>query len=171
MSGRIRRILLLLPAMLLWLAVFPHDFYISILTIRHDAERGRLHLTWRMTTHDVEHALEPEVQGRRLHLGTELELPQADSLVRAYVLDHLHVQVDGRTMEPEFIGCEVEMEDMYCYLLVDGVKEFQTLALKATLLFDMFDEQENVVHLEAGGQTRTHAFRNNSPAHTFTLKP
>jgi hypothetical protein len=145
-----------------------HDFYISILTMEHDAGRKELKLTWRMTTHDIEHALAPEVQGRRLHLGGEQELPQAGELLRAYVLQHIDLRIDGAPVEVKYLGREVEMEDMYCYLLVEDVGRFDSITVISTLLFDMFDEQENVVHLKVAGGTLTHAFRNNSPPHTFT---
>jgi hypothetical protein len=153
------------------LLVLPHDFFISILTIEHDPDQAQLHLTWRMTTHDVEHALSPAIGGKALHLGTDQQHPQADSLLQAYVLSHLQLKVDDRPLEVKYLGKEVEMEDMYCYLVVDDVKEIGSLTVFCTLLFDMFDEQENAVHVEAEGLKLTHSFRNNSKPYTFQLQP
>ncbi len=159
--------LILLAAFALATSMLPHEFYISILTVVHDPQDRQLQLTWRMTTHDIEHVLEPDVQGRKLHLGTGLEIPEADTLLRSYILGHVEITVDGRPVQLEFLGREVEMEDMYCYLLVNDVPAFQTLTIQSTLLFDMFDEQENVVHLGSSNGTRTHTFRRGDPPFTF----
>lgn len=157
-------------ALLALLVAVPHDFFISILTIKHEPDRAQLHLTWRMTTHDVEHALEPSIGGKKLHLGTDLQHPQADSLLRSYVLSHLHLKIDGRPVEVEYLGREVEMDDMYCYLLVEDVKELSSIEVNCTLLHDMFEEQENAVHVEANGSKLTHSFLILSKPYTFQLQ-
>jgi hypothetical protein len=158
-------------AFLALLIALPHEFFISILTIKHETDRHQLHLTWRMTTHDVEHALEPLAGGRKLHLGTAQQHPQADSLLRSYVLSHLQLRIDGLPVNVEYLGREVEMDDMYCYLLVEDVKSISSIEVQCTLLHDMFDEQENAVHVEANGLKLTHSFRNHAKPHTFKLQP
>src|SRR5690606_25756706 len=144
-----------------------HDYFVSICTVKHNAEEQRLQIVWRMTTHDLEHALEPETGGRKLHLGSKLELPQADSLLRSYLLKHLSIEMDGDPVAIEYLGRDVEMEDLYCYLQVEDVPMFRTITVKNTLLFDVFPEQENVVHLETDRGTISHSFLHNAMPHTF----
>ncbi len=126
-----------------------------------------MQIVWRMTTHDVEYALAPLVQGRSLALGSQLELPKADSLLADYLLGHLKIDVDASPVQVEYVGRDVEMEDLYCYLEVNDVASYRTLTVHSTLLFDMFEEQENVVHLETHKGVLTHSFRNNSLPYTF----
>ncbi len=149
------------------LAPAVHDYYVSICTIRHDTGTATLDITWRMTTHDVEHALLPESGDRNLKLGTDKELPEADSLLAAYLLHHLKLNMDGHKLQAKYLGKEVEQDDLYCYLEVQGIPKLGALAVHATLLQDLFDEQENVVHLEVGGRTRSHSFLINGMAYTF----
>jgi hypothetical protein len=144
-----------------------HDYYVSICTIRHNPETRTLDITWRMTTHDIEHKLLPESRDRDLKLGTEKELPEADSLVAGYLLRHLQLRMDGTPLNIRYLGKQVEMDDLYCYLQVDDVEHLGVLSVHATLLQDLFDEQENVVHLEAGGKTRSHSFLINAVPYTF----
>lgn len=144
-----------------------HDYYVSICTIRHSAETRTLDITWRMTTHDIEHTLLPESGDRNLKLGTEKELADADSLVAGYLLRHLQLRMDGTPLNIRYLGKQVEMDDLYCYLQVDDVEHLGVLSVHATLLQDLFDEQENVVHLEAGGKTRSHSFLINAVPYTF----
>lgn len=158
---------LLLSAMLFLAPPALHDYYVSICTIRHNAETRTLDITWRMTTHDIEHSLLSESGDRDLKLGTGKELPEADSLLAGYLLRHLDLRMDGTPLKIRYLGKQVELEDMYCYLQVDDVEYLTLLSVHATLLQDLFDEQENVVHLEAAGKTRSHSFLINGAPYTF----
>ena len=62
----------------------PHDYFISILTMRHDPVAHTIDMTWHMTAHDVEHALANVAD---LKLGSQHEHPKADSLLNAYFVD------------------------------------------------------------------------------------
>ena len=146
-----------------------HDYFVSICTIKHDPAEEQLQVVWRMTTHDVEHALSADVGGKALHLGSELEIPKADSLLRDYLIRNLAIEIDGDPVKIEYLGRDVEMEDMYCYLQVTKIPHFKTITVHSMLLFDMFHEQENVVHLETSGGTLSHSFRPNSLPHTFMV--
>lgn len=148
-------------------ALLLHDFYVSICTIRHNPETRTLDITWRMTTHDIEHTLLPESGDRDLKLGTEKELPEADSLLAGYLLRHLDLRMDGIPLKIRYLGKQVEFDDLYCYLQVDDVEYLTSLSVHNTLLQDLFDEQENVVHLEVGGKTRSHSFLINGTPYTF----
>ena len=162
---------LLLTALLLLPPPALHDFYVSICTIRHNPETRTLDITWRMTTHDIEHTLLPESGDRDLKLGTEKELTEADSLIAGYLLRHLKLSMDGTPLRIRYLGKQVEFDDLYCYLQVDDVETLGALTVHNTLLQDLFDEQENVVHLEAAGKTRSHSFLINGVPYTYSALP
>lgn len=142
-----------------------HDFFISILTIRHNAEKATLDLTWQMTAHDVEHALANVAE---LKLGSTKEHPKADSLLNAYFIEHLHLEQATKGLHWKWIGRELEGENLFCYLQVEGIGSANNLSVSNSLLQDVFLEQDNIVHLEAMGRTLTAHFVSGSVAHTFT---
>jgi hypothetical protein len=142
----------------------PHDFFVSILTLRHSADTHTLDLTWRMTAHDVEHAL---VNVGELKLGTDHEHPKADSLLNAYFHQHL-VLMQARQLDWRWVGKEMEGETLYCYLQVDNIESPDDLLVQNTLLMDLFYEQQNIVHVEwEGHPTRSHTFIQGSGPHAF----
>jgi len=156
---------LLLIAIIASGALAPHDFFLSILTIRHAPNTRTLDLTWRMTAHDVEHALDNVAE---LKLASPKEHPKADSLLNAYFHEHLHLAVNGQPVDWTWVGKELESENLYCYLQVQGVDSLGTLSVSNTLLQDVFLEQQNIVHLEAVGKpVRSHTFIRGAEAFTF----
>lgn len=160
---------LLLTCSLLFAQVSaPHDFFVSICTIHHNPEASTLEVTWRMTTHDVEHALEP-IAHQALQLGTEREAEQADSLLAEYAIVNLVLAQNDRPITLRYLGKEVELETTYVYLQAEGISDPEGLSVLNTLLFDLFDEQQNIVHLESSSGTTSHTFVRGSVPFTFTV--
>ncbi len=155
----------LLLAIVLSATLAPHDFFVSILTIRHKPETKTLDLTWRMTAHDLEHALE-NVAG--LKLGSQKENPKADSVINAYCKQHLVLLQNDHQLDWTWVGKELDGETLYCYLQVEGVVSPNGLTVSNTLLQDVFTDQQNLVHIEGEMiPTRSHTFILGSSPHTF----
>lgn len=148
------------------LAAPVHDFFVSILTIRHQSGTSTLDLTLRITAHDIEHALSSRSE---LKLGSEKEDPKADSLLNRYCMEHLALFQEDRQLAWKWVGKELDGETLYCYLQVDGVFTPNDLIVSNSLLQDVFAEQQNLVHVEGEKMpTRSHTFIRGSSAHTFT---
>lgn len=144
-----------------------HEFYLSILTIRHNPQGGTLDLTWQMTAHDIEHALENVAF---LKMNSLQEHPKADSILNAYFHEHLQLSLDGQALEWTWVGRELEGENLFCYLQVQGVHHMSKLHVANTLLQDLYYEQQNIVHLEIPGpNVFSHTFITEGKAHTFEL--
>ena len=157
-------------AALLAFPVVPHDFFISICTIRHAAADRRLEITWRITTHDLEHALEP-LAGGSLALGSARELPAADSLIADYLSKHLKLTINGAVLHANYLGRQVEHEDLYCFLQADDIAHVDGLTVACTLLQETFAGQQNIVHLETTGlSTITHIFLPDDKPFTFARR-
>lgn len=154
---------LLLSAILSSLVV--HDFFVSILTVRHVPSTRTLDLTWRITAHDIEHALENVAS---LKLASVNEHPKADSILNAYFQEHLLLKANGEELTWAWLGKELDGETLYCYLQVANVDSASTLNVSNTLLQDLFYEQQNLVHVEReGAATLSHTFITGTEPFTF----
>lgn len=146
-------------------ALVVHDFFVSILTIRHNPKERTLDLTLRMTAHDIEHALASRGE---LKLGSAKEYPKADSLLNRYCLEHLTLSQEKQLVW-KWIGKELDGETLYCYLQVEDVATPSGLMVSNTLLQEVFAEQQNLVHVDGEKlPTRSHTFIKGSSPHAFT---
>ena len=151
---------------LLLTTVVVHDFFVSILTIRHVPSTRTLDLTWRITAHDIEHALENVAS---LKLASANEHPEADSILNTYFHDHLKLVSNGKALDWIWVGKELDGETLYCYLQITGVDNLNGLTVSNTLLQDLFYEQQNLVHVEHEGRsTQSHTFTLGAEAYTFS---
>ncbi|MBL7952182.1 MAG: hypothetical protein JNM62_10730 [Flavobacteriales bacterium] len=147
-------------------SVFIHDFFVSILTVRHVPATRTLDLTWRITAHDIEHALENVAA---LKLASANEHPKADSILNAYFHDHLKLNADGKALDWAWVGKELDGETLYCYVQVMNMDSLSAFTVSNTLLQDLFYEQQNLVHVEReGAAAQSHTFTIGADAHTFS---
>lgn len=143
--------------------LIPHDFFISVLTIRHSAEQRTLDLTWQITAHDLEHALSNVAE---LKLNSAKEHPKADSLINAYFVEHLQLVQEDEPLKWRWVGREMEGENLFCYLQVEEVMDPMGMEITNGLLQDVFPEQDNIVHVETSGRTVTHHCVRSDPKFT-----
>ncbi len=131
-----------------------HPLYISICEIEHNTHTAALELTFKIFTDDLETALEDQGVGK-LRLGTDREMENADEYIRRYLEKNVVIQVDGGSVALGYLGKEVEMDVAWCYLEVQGVPSIQTMTVSNTLLFELFEEQTNIVHISANNKKQS----------------
>ncbi len=157
---------LLLSAALVLTGFAPHEFFVSILTIRHTNSTSTLDLTWRITAHDIEEALSSRAS---LKLGSDKEHPKADSLLNRYFMEHLVLFQEDKQMAWKWVGKELDGEALYCYMQVEGVSTPNDLTVSNSLLQDVLVDQQNLVHVEGEKMsTRSHTFIRGSGPHMFS---
>lgn len=159
---------LLLTAVLLLAPSLRHEYYVSILTIHHDPDKHALELTWHMTTHDLEDALEA-ISGEDPQLGGPFEAPDADTLIARYLRQHLQLSKSGAPLALRYLGKEVELENLFCYLQVDSVHTTEGLTVQCDLLQERFPEQVNEVHVETREGIESNNFLQGSGPFTFGM--
>ncbi|MEE2710011.1 MAG: DUF6702 family protein [Gemmatimonadota bacterium] len=131
-----------------------HPLYISICEIEHNTDTAALELTFKIFTDDLETALEEQGVGK-LRLGTDREMENADEYIRRYIEKNVVIQVDDRSVELGYVGKEVEMDVAWCYVEVQGVLSIKSMTVSNTLLFELFEEQTNIVHINANKKKKS----------------
>jgi hypothetical protein len=123
-----------------------HKFYVSLTEVRFNSESGRIEVSIRIFPDDLDHALF-EREGVHTQLATELELAEADSLLKLYLLDHFSLKVNGERIELEFLGKESEADAIWCYLESDQVSEPMEYLVYNSILTHTFEDQVNIVQV------------------------
>jgi hypothetical protein len=162
-----RSILILLLLTVTFAQAAPHEFFISICTIKHDTASDELQITLKLTTHDMEYALEKQLGGIA-EFGGRMELPAAEQALKEYLLDNLIIRTHVETLDLEYLGKEVEYEDMYCYLQVSGVDGYKLLEIRNSILFTLSPDQSNIIHVENSRGRKTKTCTQNEPVVRFT---
>ena len=68
--------------------------------------------------------------------------------IEDYFNSKLHVFFDSNKFELDFIGLESKNEIYVCYLEVEKLPDFQDLIIDNQVLFDQFNDQQNIIHVK-----------------------
>ena len=58
-------------------------------------------------------------------------------------------------MKVVFIGKEYDGDIMRCYLEVEGVKNIQSFEISNKILFDLFEEQQNIIKTKINSKEKS----------------
>jgi predicted DNA binding CopG/RHH family protein len=136
----------LLVLSMVGMLAFTHDYFISVCDVEYNATEQVLEIAIKMTTHDLEHAATLK------HLGTELEDKEADKTVFDYLKKNFSIQIDDEEKELEWVGKQVELEDIWIYVQIQRVEEFSSLKMFNSILCAHFEEQQNRVNIKVPWQ-------------------
>lgn len=134
-----------------------HPFYISVCQVDHNPDAAALEMSFRIFMDDLELALET-MGTERLHLGTERETEKADLYIGRYLARHVVIEINGRRASPAFLGKEVDPDAIWCYMEVENIPELESMTMTNTLLLETYEDQVNLVHVNANGQKKSLVF-------------
>ncbi len=124
-----------------------HPLHVSTTEISFNVKEKSLEISCKLFTDDFEDAL-----AKIYKVKTDLSKPnmhkEMDELIKKYLATHLQYNVNGKTMQASYIGFEKDIEATNIYLEIDNVSSLQKLSLINTILFEMFDDQMNILHVE-----------------------
>ena len=140
-----------------------HPVYVSVTTIDFNEKEKSLELTCRVFTNDYERVLRKLYRGKVDLIG-KTRNERMDSLTAAYMFSHLELSVNGKKADLKFIGFEQDEDAILNYLEIEGIEDPKDLVLKNTVLYDLWEKQQSVVHVTMKGQRKSTRLTN--PLHT-----
>ncbi len=130
-----------------------HPFFLSIMKIDHNAQAKSVEITIKVDTENLEQVLEDQI-GERLLVGEKNENENTDNYIEKYLQRTLSFAINGKEMQPYYLGKEVKLDVTWLYLEITDVAQFNHLKLKNTLLLESGDAQTNIVRVKAKGKEK-----------------
>ncbi len=146
-----------------------HKYYVSITEAEYNAENKTFEISIKFIGHDLEKAL-TSAGAPNLYLGTEKEVKNANAYLKRYIERKFQMTVDGQKLEYSFIGKEVNNDDfLYCYIQSNTLENPKEVAIKSTLLTELFSGQANTVYLKSGEEKISYYLTKEKVSETHTL--
>ena len=153
---------LILLGLLLPLFAFTtlHKHYVSVTNVKYSKKDAAIQITSRIFIDDFERLLQ-ERYALKANLATDDELSVAQEYIEKYIVEKFEVKLDAQTVSYNFIGKKYDGDIMVCYLEVPKVilSEVSSIQIKNSMLTDIFDEQQNIVHFDIAGKKKSFVLR------------
>lgn len=148
---RLGMLTLLIPVVLSFTA---HKFYVSITKIEYSVEEESLQIINKLFIDDIEDVLQARYS-KSVSLDPEKETPTDAEFLREYVLQKLVIEVNGEPVELSYLGHEYENDVVKSYIEVEGVSELKSISVENKMLMELFEEQQNIIHVKRGKKRKS----------------
>lgn len=134
----------------------PHPLHLSVVEANHNAEEKTLEITCKIFRDDFEKILKQNFK-TRVDLINPPNRSAMEKLVKDYIYQHLRIKLEGKNEKLECLGFEFERgEDaVYCYFEIEDLKSIKQLSVSNTILHDLFDDQQNIIHVTVDGNRKS----------------
>lgn len=133
-----------------------HKYYVSITQINYSGKDKALQITSRIFIDDLERLLKQRY-GIDAKLGTKKEHSNVDSYIEKYLKKTFTLEVNNTPVTYTYLGKEYDVDIMKCYIEVKEIskKDLKNITVSNTLLFDIYPEQQNIIHFKVGDDRKT----------------
>ena len=137
-----------------------HDFYVSVTSIRHNAEKKNLSIRIKLFANDLEKTFVDE-KGFGLGILKKSPNENAKQLIEKYILSKFSVIVNEKLINMSFVEQKLENterveEDLIiCKLEASNIPKIDSIKIKNQFLTESFDSQTNIVFIIANGMRKT----------------
>ncbi len=131
-----------------------HKYYISVTQVDYVQEKQSLQIITRIFIDDFENLLK-ERYDDTIVLDEGEELANTNMYIEKYLADKLTIKINGEQAKLNFIGKKYDLELVKCYLEVEDVKNINSIEISNKVLFDMFDDQQNIIKTKINAKQKS----------------
>ena len=133
-----------------------HKFYVSVTNMEYSKKGKSFQITSRLFIDDLEAVLK-ERYDVKAKLGTDEEISESDAIIERYLKTKFVVHFNGTQKAYNYLGKEFKDDLIICYLEIPDVdiKDIQTIEVQNDALAELFEEQQNVIHIKIGDKKKS----------------
>jgi hypothetical protein len=134
---------------------FAHKYHTSVTRLEYNAEDRSAEITIQTFTDDIE-AILTKRTGRTIRLDASKD---SGRLVLDYLRSAFELRMDGTNLELQWVGLEMKGGTAWLYVLAKLPGGLSKASLRNALLFDLFEDQVNIVNVLNNGKRRSLVFK------------
>lgn len=138
----------------LLLSVNAHKFYVSVTEVAYVNEKKSVQIITRIFIDDLENALRQHYS-KHLTFAPENEAEEVEFYLERYLKDKISIQINDKIVAVKYVGREYDNDIVFCYLEITDVKEIKSFQISNKVLFESFDDQQNIVKLKINDQNKS----------------
>lgn len=137
-------------------AAFAHRYHTSVTRIDYKAEESLVEITVQTFADDIEAALSKRAGVTNVRLDPE---SKTNVLLVQYLRSTLVIKQGNQELELEWIGMELKGHSVWFYLQARAPSGISQTTLSNRLLFDLFNDQINIVNVFNSGKKSSLTFK------------
>jgi hypothetical protein len=127
-----------------------------------------LQITLRIFKDDLSNAISDIYLDQKtddLNLIDELYFKQVDK----YINSKISIQIDDKKFDMDYLGLETKNDMYVCYLEIENLPIYSNMVISNKILFEIFDDQQNIIHVKRNDKRQSFIARNNNSFLTLDI--
>lgn len=152
---------------LIFSSFLEHKYYVST-SLFNFTEDSSLQITLRIFKDDLSNAISDTYLDQKtddLNLIDELYFKQVDK----YINSKISIQIDDKKFEMDYLGLETKNDMYVCYLEIENLPIYSNMVISNKILFEIFDDQQNIIHVKRNDKRQSFIARNNNSFLTLDI--
>lgn len=137
---------------------FLHPFHVSVTSIDYDEDRRAIEISMSIFADDLEKAI-MKSGGPNIKVGTSKQDMEAAKYIEKYINSVFRIFIDTKEVGFDYLGFEYEDGAVWSYLQIEKVRKVNSLEVNNICLFEIFDDQENIIHTKVKGKKKSAILR------------
>ena len=152
---------------LIFSSFLEHKYYVST-SLFNFTEDSSLQITLRIFKDDLSNAISDTYLDQKtddLNLNDELYFKQVDK----YINSKISILIDDKKFEMDYLGLETKNDMYVCYLEIENLPVYSNMVISNKILFEIFDDQQNIIHVKRNDKRQSFIARNNNSFLTLDI--
>lgn len=132
-----------------------HPYHVGSVEITYSQESQTYQITAKFFLDDLENALNQH-QTNPIYFDKPDQKIRMYQVLERYMKAHLVIKNNANPIHLNFLGYEVEKESVFIYLESVECPTPTSVTVGLNVLYDLFDDQMNIVHLKVNGKRKSH---------------
>jgi len=150
-----------------------HDIHLTKAQVHVNAAEQSVQVSMHIFLDDLEKVIQQETGFTdKMHLGTEKEVPEGDSLLAVYLSNHFLITTNDQPLTLSYVGKENSQDllAIWCYFEFPLTEHpTKSLTLTNNVLMELYDDQQNIITLEGPNKKRDYLlFQTDKPTASFS---
>ena len=136
-----------------------HPLHVCTTEIVFNSKQKSVEILCKLFTDDFENALRKQ-NTIKIDLTNPVLHNEMDVIVKKYIQNHLKITINDQKNTQKYLGYEIDREVVYVYMEIETAKPFEKINIEDTILYDFFEDQMNIVHVEISDKHKSGRLNN-----------
>jgi hypothetical protein len=146
----------------------PHPFHFGVAELTYNAQKNTFEISCKLFTNDLESILKKKY-GKQIDLIKSHEEAWVMNMLQQYVQEHFVLNNGLQNINYTLLGSEHEDSALWMYFESQTIAAPQAIYVHNSLLFDLFDDQANIIHININGHKRSYKLQNPTSSQLFSF--
>jgi hypothetical protein len=133
---------------------FFHPFYVSVTEVNHNTKNKSLEISSKIFFDDLENGIENE-NHVRFDIVKPVDKAKVNALIANYIKKHLQIKIDGKLLNMNYLGYEIQEDAAWCYLEIPKVSKVSSVEINNNILYKLHSEQINMLNVTVNGKRQS----------------